>query len=399
MSETPYFGITYIIRIRDRLHRILGRKPSIEEINSQVIGLSYEELQNLIQNEVMNNLLLLAGERNLVIDDIKDECRKWNLPDQSIRSLTSWAEEAGLFGNEQKMPWSESDDERYITSEKKNLPTVEEFVSVEKRIPDFKETVLVGKGEVVRRFHLDTLNEIKESLIEIRQNNGMITTDEFEFELRMGSVPKSYIRELAVFANSLNENGILPQRFQGANTVISNSKKETAADIESSSALSKNKPVKGAMDIDDFGDDDSEEEEDLVKPPLGNSEEDPADRNNEYDLQEPDESDKEASLDVAYKIIADFCRQYSDIKTDSNITILNVGDVKQINIWIEDALSFADPIETIEIEKGNSADVYILDELPFVKGRIAIRAKEQGVTVICLNTEGDKPLYIAVLTI
>lgn len=195
MSGNPYYSSTYIRKTRDRLYRILGRQPSIEEIQSQIIGLNNEELVNLLEHEIINNLLLVAGKRNLMREDICSECQKWGFDDNELDKITKWAVEAGLFET-----WSHpySTESRLEKNEKKSLqkvvyPTLEELTDVKKRIPDFKETVVVGKNEVIRNFLPETLDEIKEDLVKHRQSHEMITAGDFEFELRVWNVPKVYV--------------------------------------------------------------------------------------------------------------------------------------------------------------------------------------------------------------
>ena len=403
MSENPYYGNTYIKKTRDRLYKILGRQPSIEEIQSQVIGLSYDELLNLLEHEIINSLLSIAGKRDLVVDDIKKECRNWGLGGDEVDKLTRWASEAGLFeaGTDPYVTEPAQEPEKQLSMPTIHYPTLEELISVKRRIPDFKETVVVGKNEVVRNFQLESLDEIKADLVRHRQSHDMITPGDFEFELRVWSVPKVYVEQLAEYTYSLNKNGVPQQPAKEQEDIEDDETNNPIAEIQDD-MLDTSMLAVGALDMDDF-EDESEEIQDSgdQKYTVNEITEKTVEGSDEYEEYLEDmakdtyDSEDFFSLDIALDSIQNFMKQSSDINADNIVNVMNLGDVKQLNIWAEE-----NEITTIEIEKGTSAEVTISDELPFSRGRIVISAVEEGITVIHLcDDRTDNDRYIAVLVI
>ena len=404
MNEDAYYSNTYIRKTRDRLYKILCRQPSIEEIQSQVIGLSYNELLNLIEHEIINSLLSLAGERDIVIDDIRKECRKWGLNDDEVEKLSRWASDAGLFeaGTDPYAGELKPQNEEPALELKTDYPSLEELIAVKKKIPDFKETVIVGKDEVVRNFRLEALDEIKADLVRHKQSHEMITPGDFEFELRVWSVPKAYVEQLAEYAYSLNENGIPSKTPEETENVEEGVKNNSVAEIQDD-LLVTSMLTDGAMDMDDFEDEPDEESwssdaQIIAANETAKKTDEGFDEYKEYleDMAaDAYNSDEFFSLDIALDAIQDFMKQSSDINADCIVNVMNLGDVKQLNVWAED-----NNITTIEIEKGTSAEVTISDELPFSRGRIVISAVEEGITVIHLCDDRiDNDRFIAVLVI
>ena len=252
MNEDAYYSNTYIRKTRDRLYKILGRQPSIEEIYSLVIGLSYEELLDLVEHEVINSLLYLAGERDLKPDDVKKECRKWGLNDDEVEKLCRWASDAGLFeaGTDPYAGELKPQNEEPALELKTDYPSLEELIAVKKKIPDFKETVSVGKNEVIRNFRLETLDEIKEDLIKHRQSHELITAGDLEFELRNWSVPKNYVQQLAEFVYTLNANGVPPQNDNEVEESETKDDSLSATEIQNNS-LDSNPVIEEPLDNDD----------------------------------------------------------------------------------------------------------------------------------------------------